>query len=653
VRVLVAGTFDPAFARNRVVLALLERGGFDVEVVQRSLWGSQRHLLVDSPKSRLALRAVRAYAGLLWGMLRASRPDVVVVLYPGYFDMPLVAAVARLWRVPVLFDTFISLHDTVVGDRALRRPGSLVGRATRLADRIACRAADLVLADTPAHADYFASLTGVDRGRFRVLWLGAQEDVFAPVEGVAPEPRLVFFHGTFIPLQGLATIVRAAKLLESDGIRFRVVGDGQERANVEALVNELDAGNVELCGLLPLDRIPGEIASASLCLGIFGTSAKAGRVVPNKVFECLAVGRPVLTGDTPAIRSAFDGEVAVSPPGDAPALAAAIRELVEDAARLDQLAVAGHARFERDYSEAALEQLLSEHISDLAGRSESARGSGLASPRSSPFTTPGRRMRRTSERHSPDQVASAEEREIDARLHYAYGLVEEYVSTGDRLLDVGSGEGYGSSIVKDWVREYRGVDLSISAVEHAQERYGGTNVAFDHADGDGLPYPDATFDLVTSFHTIEHVENVPGYLAEIRRVVDDHAYVLVTTPNRTLRLDEGERPWNRYHLREYDAEELRDALGDHFGTVELFGIRGSAAMEELEHQRLANARRMARIDRFGLRYLLPETIDTPIRRMLRSLTRHRAPLTPFSVSDVWRTPEDLDHAIDLLAVAQP
>jgi len=280
--------------------------------------------------------------------------------------MPLIGAVARFRRVPVLFDTFISLHDTVVGDRGLRKPASAVGRLTRLVDRIACRSASLVLADTPAHADYFAGLTGLPRDRFRILWLGAQEDVFHPVADATPQERLVVFHGTFIPLQGLETIVRAAKLLEHDNVRIRVIGDGQERPRIEALVRELDVPNLELVGLLPIDELPAEIASAALCLGIFGTTPKAGRVVPNKLFECLAVGRPVVTADTPAIRSAFDGEVAVVPPGDPEALARRIRELLDDDEQRRDLAEAGHARFVRDYSEAALSKLLASYVTELA-----------------------------------------------------------------------------------------------------------------------------------------------------------------------------------------------------------------------------------------------------------------------------------------------
>jgi glycosyltransferase involved in cell wall biosynthesis len=176
---------------------------------------------------------------------------------------------------------------------------------------------------------------------------------------------LVVFHGTFIPLQGLPTIIRAAKLLEDKRIRFRIVGDGQERPAIEQLVQDLAVSNVELVGRVPREQVPREIAAASLCFGIFGTSEKAGRVVPNKLFECLAVGRPVITADTPAIRAAFSGEVEVVPPGDPEELAVKIETLLANPRRLVELAGAGRARFERDYSESALGMLLRGYIEEV------------------------------------------------------------------------------------------------------------------------------------------------------------------------------------------------------------------------------------------------------------------------------------------------
>jgi glycosyltransferase involved in cell wall biosynthesis len=368
ITVLMAGTFDRDFPRNRVLKSLLEREGVEVRVLQRELWGRERHIHVNQSKLRLLGRSAAAYAHLMLDLLRVERPDLILVGYPGYFDMPMLAPIAKARRIPIVFDPFISLFDTLVEDRGLRSPGSFVGRLSRVTDRVACRLADLVLVDTPSHRDYFVRVAGISPDRVRVLWLGAQEDVFGPQPQIRATPGLVVFHGTFIALQGLQTIVRAAKLLEGKGIRFRIVGDGQERPAVEQLVRELEASNVELPGRVSREDVPQEIAAGSLCLGIFGTSEKAGRVVPNKLFECLAVGRPVVTADTPAIRAAFSGEVEVVPPGDPEALAAKIDVLLANPSRLDELAAAGRARFEQDYSEAALARQLRVYIEELVGR---------------------------------------------------------------------------------------------------------------------------------------------------------------------------------------------------------------------------------------------------------------------------------------------
>jgi glycosyltransferase involved in cell wall biosynthesis len=362
-RVVVAGTFAADYSRNQVMLGLLRDIGFDVEVIRFELWGNERPTLLARRKLPLAARAIGVYARLAWRVLRTPKPKFFVVLYPGHLDVRLVSLIGRLRRVPTVYDHFISLEETVVGDRGLRDEKSAIARLLRRIDRGACRAAGVVLADTPADAGYFAARAGIDDARARVVWVGAQ-DVFEP-QDVTPERRLVFFHGTYIPLHGVDTIVRAAKLLQDDDIRFRLVGSGQERPAIERIARSLEVANVEFAEPVPLAELPGQIARGELCLGIFGTTAKALRVVPNKVFEYLAVGRPVLTADTPGIRSAFTTELALVEPGNPEALASAIRRLVGDPTELERLAAAGRARFESDYSRAALGRLLAGHLAEL------------------------------------------------------------------------------------------------------------------------------------------------------------------------------------------------------------------------------------------------------------------------------------------------
>jgi glycosyltransferase involved in cell wall biosynthesis len=364
-RVCVAGTFDPGFHRNQILLGLLREAGFDVDVCRVRLWGRRDDAVPGVRRAALGARALLAYPSLVARFLSRRRPDVVLVPYPGHFDVPLLAPLARRRGAPLVFDSFISLFDTITADRKLAAADSFLGRVAAWADRASCRAADQVLVDTPQHGDYFAAATGVPRHRFATLWLGSRDTVFRPHPEVVPHPRRVLFFGSFVPVHGTETIVRAAALLDRDGVEVRMIGRGQDRPAAERLIAALGSAHVALLDPLSDHALVDEIAGAALCLGVFGTSDKARRVVPSKVYDCLAVGRPVLTSATPAIATAFaPDEIATCPAADPEALAAAIRALLADPERRERLARAGHLRYRRDYATAPLARLLTHRFEE-------------------------------------------------------------------------------------------------------------------------------------------------------------------------------------------------------------------------------------------------------------------------------------------------
>ena len=230
-------------------------------------------------------------------LLTCKRPDLVVFLYPGHLDACVLGPIARIRRIPTVLDVFISLYDTVVSDRGLtrlaRRPSAW--RHAR-STRVACWSVRTVVVDTPEHADFFSRFTRRGRRHFAVLWVGAEEARFV----AAPDPgddAPILWYLTYIPLHGFETVARAAALLADDRRVFRLVGDGQRRAAAEALAAELGLTNIEFVAPVPEAELPAEIAAASICLGVFGTSDKAARVVPNKVFQCAAAGRAVVTAE--------------------------------------------------------------------------------------------------------------------------------------------------------------------------------------------------------------------------------------------------------------------------------------------------------------------------------------------------------------------
>jgi len=270
--------------------------------------------------------------------------DAFIVGYPGHLDLPVARRAAR--EQPLVFNPLVSLADTLVGDRRRFRPGSIAARGLEAIDRRAFRSADLVVADTEAQAHFFADLAGL--AVVEVCFVGAEDRLFRPA-WQPPQQFTALFVGKLIPLQGVNTILAAARLAQD--IPFRIVGSGQ----LASLLSS-PPPNVEHVPWVEYDRLPAELHRAGCALGIFGTTGKARRVIPNKAFQALACGTPLVTADTPAARELLaDGDSALLvPPGDAEALAGAVRNLAADAALAQRIAARGRATYERHASEAVL-----------------------------------------------------------------------------------------------------------------------------------------------------------------------------------------------------------------------------------------------------------------------------------------------------------
>lgn len=292
-----------------------------------------------------------------WGDLA---PAVVLVSFPGGSDMPMARLLSRRSGATVVYDAFISQFDTQVHDRRTHGSWSAHGRYFYAQDWLACRLADVVLTDTALHADYFATTFRVDRKKFVVVPVGTDATEAPPLATRDVPPYDVVWYGSYLPLQGAPVIAEAARLLDERGVPCTVtlIGDGPDRPAVSPVVRRLT--NVRMVDRLPLGDLHGRLATADLTLGVFGTTAKAQRVVPNKVYDALALGRPVLTGDTPAIRAEFavDEELAVCTPGDPHALAGAIQALLADPARREGLGRAGRKAHLERYTVAALARAL-------------------------------------------------------------------------------------------------------------------------------------------------------------------------------------------------------------------------------------------------------------------------------------------------------
>ena len=340
-RVLYFGTYERGYPRNAQVVAALRRAGVGVEERNEAVWHG-------GEQWRAGLRAGGRLAAAQARLLRSgpADADALIVGYPGHADLDVARRVAR--GRPVVFNPLVSLYDTLVADRGRFGGRSPAGRALLWLDRHAFRSADLVVTDTQANAEFFAELAGLGAARVATCFVGAEERLFAPAERER-EPATVLFVGKLIPLHGLETVLSAARLAPE--LRFRVVGDGQLRGLLRGR-----PANVEHVPWLPYDSLPGELQRATCALGVFGRSAKAARVIPNKAFQALACGTPLVTADTAAARELLvEGDSALLVPvGDAEALAQALVRLSADGELARRVGDGGLAAYRANASEEVL-----------------------------------------------------------------------------------------------------------------------------------------------------------------------------------------------------------------------------------------------------------------------------------------------------------
>ncbi len=154
---------------------------------------------------------------------------------------------------------------------------------------------------------------------------------------------------------------------------------------------------------------------------------------------------------------------------------------------------------------------------------------------------------------------------------HRYAICRECVS-GARVLDLGSGEGYGTGLLGERASYVTGLDVDADSVAAAQARHGvDGRVIFKVGSAHDLPFPDASFDVVVSFEMIEHVDRQERVIAEVRRVLKPGGLFVVSTPSREV-YNQFKAP-NEFHVKELDQGEFAELLGAEFAHVEMLGER--------------------------------------------------------------------------------
>src|SRR3954454_3669753 len=149
------------------------------------------------------------------------------------------------------------------------------------------------------------------------------------------------------------------------------------------------------------------------------------------------------------------------------------------------------------------------------------------------------------------------------------------LAAGQRVLDVGSGEGYGTAILASVADSACGIELDETSVAHSRANYRADNLEFRVGSALDLSiFADGEFGLAVCFEVLEHVAEQEQLLDGIARVLGPDGVLLCSTPER-VSYSEASGQENPFHVRELTEHEFRDLLGRHFGHMRLWGQRAS------------------------------------------------------------------------------
>lgn len=306
--------------------------------------------------------------------LRAGPVDLVMGTTPPIFQAVSAWLLAVLRRRPFLLEVRDLWPEFAIDMGVLTNPllialsrtleGFLYGRATQ------------VLVNSPAYRDYLIA-KGLPRGKISLIPNGVIPELFDPNDngnelraklGLA-DRFIVTYAGAMGMANDLETVLRAAQhLADAPHIHFLFVGDGKERANLQAASNQMGLGNVTFAGAFPKPQMSTVLAASDACLAILKNIPMFSTTYPNKVFDYMAAGRPTILAIDGVIRQVIEaaGGGVFVPPGDDGALAAATRALASDRERARAMGGAARTYVAQHFNRRQQAQEFQELVVNLA-----------------------------------------------------------------------------------------------------------------------------------------------------------------------------------------------------------------------------------------------------------------------------------------------
>lgn len=366
------GTYDKSYTANKIVYqGLLENGADVLEVnseVKLSALIKKEDLSAISLMRRI-IKKYRIFTQIVknWDKLKAA--DAIYVAYPGHFDVLLAYPIAKILRKKLIFNPVISFYSGFTEEQGILDKKSLKAKLTKFGETFIYKLVDLLFPDTPYQRDFFAREFNIAKNKLRVLPIGADDKYYKYTPYTNNSKKInVVYYGLYSPLHGVEHIIQAANLLKKDkDIKFTFVGNGNTFQKNYDRVNKLGLENVEFFYDVPIEKHPAIIEKADIFLGFLQKHPSVDRIIPNKIYQGLALCKVVLTANASVTRSVFKDKenIYLVKPADPKDLAKSLLDLKNNPNLRKSIANNGYSLFKNKFTPKAIGKTLIRYIEEI------------------------------------------------------------------------------------------------------------------------------------------------------------------------------------------------------------------------------------------------------------------------------------------------
>ena len=357
----------PPFAKQMGGVPRRGEGGDEVTILRASVYSAHH--------KSFAHRVIAFFsfmASSFWLGLGVKNVDLVWGTSPPIFQGVTAWTLARLKGAKFLFEVRDLWPQFAIAVGVLTNP--VLIRATEWLERFLYRHADRVMVNSPGFREHVEA-----RGAKRVDLIpnGADPSMFDPSdEGASFRTRylltdkfVALYAGAHGMSNDLGVVLEAAKMLDGTDVQIVLLGDGKEKANLQAQADAMGLTNVTFAPSVPKSEMPGTLAAADACIAILKPLDEYRTTYPNKVFDYMAAGRPVALAIDGVIREVVEAADCgiFAEPGNPSALAEAIRELAADKKKARGMGLKGRAYLEEHFSRAAIGEKLLSLLEEMVG----------------------------------------------------------------------------------------------------------------------------------------------------------------------------------------------------------------------------------------------------------------------------------------------